>query len=192
MLGAQAPALLFFPVVTGEAIPTWTKVHNRKWNSRHWAVLSVASLSGRRETGSIMKQAEQFIGKELRLTSQTVWAHILAPARWREAFSFFKVVDIVNIFYSNFKFVSMYLSYFLIVLFIHFWLHWVLVAALRIFIVVRSFSCGAGLSCSWANGSLVSGPGIEPLSPTLEGEFLTTGPPGKSLSFLLKFLIEIY
>ena len=39
-----------------------------------------------------MKQAEQFSGKELRLTSQTVWAQILAPARWREAFYFFKVV----------------------------------------------------------------------------------------------------
>ena len=86
----------------------------------------------------------------------------------------------------------MYLSYFLIALFIHFWPHWVLVAAIRTCVVVRSLSCGAGLSCSWASGSLVSGPGIESMSPTLEGEFLTTGPPGKSLSFLLKFLIEIY
>ena len=47
----------------------------------------------------------------------------------------------------------MYLSYFLIVLFINFWPHWVLAAALRIFVVVRSLSCGAGLSCSWALGS---------------------------------------
>ena len=39
-----------------------------------------------------MKQVEQFSGKELRLTSQIVWAQILAPARWGESFSFFKVV----------------------------------------------------------------------------------------------------
>ena len=49
-------------------------------------------------------------------------------------------------------------------------------------------SCGArasvlkvlGLSCSLACGILVSWPGIKPASPTLEGRFFTTGPPGKS------------
>ena len=29
------------------------------------------------------------------------------------------------------------------------------------------------------------GPGIEPMSPALAGEFLTTGPPGKSLCQIL-------
>ena len=36
-----------------------------------------------------------------------------------------------------------------------------------------------GLSCPAAHGILVPRPGIEPLSPALEGRFLTTGPPGK-------------
>ena len=38
-----------------------------------------------------------------------------------------------------------------------------------------------GLSCPRAYGILVPQPGIEPVSPALEGRFLTTGPPGKSL-----------
>ena len=39
------------------------------------------------------------------------------------------------------------------------------------------------LSCSVAFGSLIPWPGIEPVSPALQGGFLTAGPPGKSLSF---------
>ena len=37
------------------------------------------------------------------------------------------------------------------------------------------------LSCPTACGILVPRPGIEPESPALEGGFLTTGPPKKSL-----------
>ena len=37
-----------------------------------------------------------------------------------------------------------------------------------------------GLSCPEVCVILVPGPGIEPMSPTLEGGFLTTGSPGKS------------
>ena len=33
-----------------------------------------------------------------------------------------------------------------------------------------------GLSCSVACGILLPGPGIEPMSPALQGRFLTTGP----------------
>ena len=36
------------------------------------------------------------------------------------------------------------------------------------------------LSCSKACGILVPPPGIKPMSPVLQGRFLTTGPPGKS------------
>ena len=39
----------------------------------------------------------------------------------------------------------------------------------------------AQLSCPVACGILVPQPGIEPASPALEGGFLTTRPPGKSL-----------
>ena len=39
-----------------------------------------------------------------------------------------------------------------------------------------------GLSCSKAHGILVPWPGIEPMSPALQGRFLTTGLPGKSLT----------
>ena len=38
------------------------------------------------------------------------------------------------------------------------------------------------LSCPVAYGILIPPPGIEPTFSALEGEFLTTGPPGKSLS----------
>ena len=38
-----------------------------------------------------------------------------------------------------------------------------------------------GLSCPVACGILVPQPGIEPESPALEGGFLTTRPPGKSI-----------
>ena len=40
-----------------------------------------------------------------------------------------------------------------------------------------------GLSCPEACGILVPQPGIEPESPALESEFLSTGPPGKSSDF---------
>ena len=42
------------------------------------------------------------------------------------------------------------------------------------------------LSCPAACGILVPCPGIEPTSPVLEGGFLTTGPPRKSLGFVLE------
>ena len=38
-----------------------------------------------------------------------------------------------------------------------------------------------GLSCPMACGILVPQPGMEPMSPTLEGKILTTRPPGRSL-----------
>ena len=43
-----------------------------------------------------------------------------------------------------------------------------------------------GLICPAACGILVPRPGIEPASPALEGGFLTTGPPGKSLNYKFK------
>ena len=52
-------------------------------------------------------------------------------------------------------------------------------------------ACGLSLvvahrcTCPTACGSLVPRPGIKPLSPALEGGFATTGPPGKSLVWLL-------
>ena len=46
-----------------------------------------------------------------------------------------------------------------------------------------------GLTCPVVCGLVVPGPGVEPLSPTLAGRLLTTGPPEKSLiySFFLLF-----
>ena len=48
-------------------------------------------------------------------------------------------------------------------------------------------SCRAAhrLSCPKACGILVPRPGIKPASPALAGGFLTTGPPGKSLSMFI-------
>ena len=39
-----------------------------------------------------------------------------------------------------------------------------------------------------AGGILIPRPGIETASPTLEGEVLTTGPPGKSPIFIYLFI----
>ena len=51
-----------------------------------------------------------------------------------------------------------------------------------------------GLSCTAACGISVPRPGVDTMSPALEGRFLTTGPPGKSLlsCFLyLSFYLEL-
>ena len=57
--------------------------------------------------------------------------------------------------------------------------HWILIVA-------------HGLSSSpEACGILVPRPGIKLLSPALEGRFLTTSPPGKSLNLLLAHTLEI-
>ena len=42
-----------------------------------------------------------------------------------------------------------------------------------------------GLSSSMACGILVHLPGIKPMSPALQGGFLTSGPPGKALCVVL-------
>ena len=80
-------------------------------------------------------------------------------------------------------------------LFIYLWLRRVLLAAGRLFVAVCGLlsSCGSrapervgslvvarGLSCPVACGILVSRPGIKLVSPALQDQFLTTGPPGKS------------
>ena len=64
-----------------------------------------------------------------------------------------------------------------------------IVAAHGLWIVARglSFAVAHGLSCSLACGILVPQPGIEFTCSALEGKFLTTGPPGKSL-FTILFL----
>ena len=46
------------------------------------------------------------------------------------------------------------------------------------------------VSCPAACGILVSQPGIERVSPALEGGFLTTGPQGNPL-FVFMFLLEV-
>ena len=88
------------------------------------------------------------------------------------------------------------------VIYLFTWLRQILVVALEIFIASsRIFRCGAqtvvvarGLqsvqasiavtdkfSCCTACGILVPWPGIEPMSPALQGGFLTTGPPGRQM-----------
>ena len=105
----------------------------------------------------------------------------------KRLFFFFLIFILFLVTFISFSF----LSFFLFI-----WLHQVLVAACKIFIASRGLlcsSCGARalectgsvavarrLSCLTARGILVPRPGIEPVSPALEGGFLTTGPPGKS------------
>ena len=71
------------------------------------------------------------------------------------------------------------------------WQHWVLVAACGNFVVsYGTFCCGAWTLQLWgwstADGIFVPQPGIEPMSPALQGIFLTTGPPRKSLQLSIK------
>ena len=74
-------------------------------------------------------------------------------------------------------------------LFFFFWPHQVLVAARRIFVMSREIlhchTCTVQLQfrLSWhvACGILVPQSGIKPMSPALQGRFLTAGPPRKSL-----------
>ena len=48
------------------------------------------------------------------------------------------------------------------------------------------------LSCPVACGILVPRPGIKPMSPALEGGFLTTGPPGKSHTYLFELVFLFF
>ena len=68
---------------------------------------------------------------------------------------------------------------------IYLWLYLLLVVPLRIFNMARRFSSPT------AGGMLVPSSEIEPASPALEGEFLTTGPPGKSQGIsIIKSLVK--
>ena len=64
--------------------------------------------------------------------------------------------------------------------------HGILLVACRIFCCSLwvSLAVVCGLSCPAASGILVPQPGIELVSPALEGRFLTTGPLRKSPTFL--------
>ena len=71
------------------------------------------------------------------------------------------------------------------------WLHWVFLVTLCSSLQLMgsrahsSVVVACRLSCPAACGILAPWSGVEPTSPALEGEFLTTGPPGKSLIYLL-------
>ena len=82
-----------------------------------------------------------------------------------------------------------YLSFYLLI-----WLWQFLVAACRIFCCgtwtleqADSVVVVGGLCCSAAYGMLVPWPGIKPTSPALQGGFLTTGPPGRSLGTYFEY-----
>ena len=54
--------------------------------------------------------------------------------------------------------------------------------------LVGSVVVAHGLSCSTACG-ILPGPGIEPMSPALAGEFLISGPTGKLPSICFYFIL---
>ena len=81
---------------------------------------------------------------------------------------------------------------------INFWLCWVFVAARRLSLVVASggysrvvehrlSNCGTWAQLPCSSGDL-PGPGIEPAFPALAGSFLTSGPSGKSHSYVFEGL----
>ena len=71
-------------------------------------------------------------------------------------------------------------SFFFFYIYLFIWLCWVLTATLRIFCCF-SLVAAHWFSCSMACGILLPQPGMQTVSPALEGGFLTTGPLGKSL-----------
>ena len=88
-----------------------------------------------------------------------------------------------------------------------FWLCWVFIVVCGSFVAACRLlsSCGVqaqylrqtgslvavlGLSCPAACGILVPRQGIEPMSPALEGGFLTTGPPGKPPD--MNFCVQVF
>ena len=54
-----------------------------------------------------------------------------------------------------------------------------------------SLAVARGLSSLEACGILVTPLGTEPVFPTLQGGFLTIGPPGKSPSFISEIVVEM-
>ena len=98
-----------------------------------------------------------------------------------------------------------YLALTILILMISFFFKYLFIWLRQVFVEVRGiFCCSAraslqlwrpgsrvhGLSCPVARGILVPQPGLEPVSPSLEGGFLTTEPPGKSWS--LRYCKKIY
>ena len=59
-------------------------------------------------------------------------------------------------------------------------LNWINVHLKKNFVHYFIYLATSGVSCGKACGILVPQPGTEPASFTLQGGFLTTGPPGKS------------
>ena len=75
---------------------------------------------------------------------------------------------------SVFSLCSIFLKKYLFI-----WLHWVLAAAFRILVVAHTLS-SCGVRNPRACGIWDSWPQVEPMSPILQGRFLTAGPPGTS------------
>ena len=65
-----------------------------------------------------------------------------------------------------------------------------LVAENRLWSMWASVLVAQGLGCSVTCCDL-PGPGIEPMSPSVAGQFLATGPPGMSKHLLFRYLEEL-
>ena len=115
------------------------------------------------------------------------WYHIIFVFVWLTSLSM-KISSCIHV-AANGIISFLFLKY----LCIYFYLHRVLVVACRLLSscavqapeCVGSVVAAHGLSCPMAGRILVARPGIERASPALEGGFLTTGPPGKSLILFL-------
>ena len=71
-----------------------------------------------------------------------------------------------------------------------FWLYWIFPVS-QVLPCSTSLVVACRLSCPAACGILAPWPGIEPGSPALQGRFLTTGPPGKSLKWIILRAMKI-
>ena len=131
----------------------------------------------------------------------------------------FHVLVIVNSVAMNTG-VHVYIFLFLKIIYFHFWLYWIFVAACGLSLVSASQGynlvavCGVshcrGFSCcgAWDLGTWPSvvavdrlsypnnmwnlpGPGIEPVLPALAGKFLTTGPTEKSCMYFCELCFSL-
>ena len=106
-----------------------------------------------------------------RIQSDTIKLQILLAKTKRKSLELPVEVDIIYIFFFSF-FVCGFCS--------------CSMQALQLWHVSSVVVAHRWLSCSVACGILVPRPGIEPMSPALEGGFLTIGPPGESLIYILR------